>query len=272
MIGTDGDVHWLLGDSFEHIVHRISNLLMEVNFADDIVKLMPALFELLCLIRVVRFSHCTPVSQEIEMVSHPAAIAAPAAVVCSVEHLFVVPASSRLSKCAVNTLLLGDADGVRFCLDGEGALKSRGDSKSPAGTAATLIFDWVHFVCVQRVISRSPVDSLRNIIESSATWTVHGQANVLFFIQFFSKTSPFSYKFLRRHGGELVVDICESVGVIGIPLCIYCINDFVLPVVVLLLFKEIACPADIHVESGGVRQECLVVQKLGVDAASSASA
>ena len=270
MIGTDGDVHWLLGDSFEHIVHRIFNLLMEVNFADDVIEFMPALFELLCFIPVVRFSHCTPVSQESVMIFHPAATAAPATVVV-VEQLFVVAASSRLSKCAVNSLLLGDADGVRCCLDGEGALKSRGDSKSPAGTAATLIFDCVHFVCVQRVISRSPVDSLRNIIESSATWTVHGQANVLVVIQFIYKTSPL-LKFFRRHGGELVVDICESVGVIGIPLCIYCINDFVLPVVVLLLFKEIACPADIHVESGGVRQECLVVQKLGVDAASSASA
>lgn len=107
------------------------------------------------------------------MIFHPAATAAPAFVVV-VEQLFVVAASSRLSKCAVNSLLLGDADGVSLCLDGEGALKSRGDSKSPAGTAATLIFDCVHFVCVQRVISRSPVDSLRNIIESSATWTVHG--------------------------------------------------------------------------------------------------
>ena len=95
---------------------------------------------------------------------------------------------------------------------------------------------------------------------------------MLIVILFLVKTSPLFFKFFRRHGGELVVDICESVGVIGIPLCIHCINDFVLPVVVLLLFKEIACPTDIHVESGGVRQECLVVQKLGVDAASSASA
>jgi hypothetical protein len=47
----------------------------------DFVGVMSALFELLCLIAVVRFSHCTVVFQELEMISHPAAAAAPAIIV-----------------------------------------------------------------------------------------------------------------------------------------------------------------------------------------------
>jgi len=47
----------------------------------DFVEVMSALFELLCLIAVVRFSHRTVVFQELEMISHPAAAAAPAIVV-----------------------------------------------------------------------------------------------------------------------------------------------------------------------------------------------
>ena len=76
----EGDVHGLLGDSFFYTVHRVSNLLKEVNMALDFVEVMSALFELLCLITVVRFSHCTVVFQEIEMISHPAAAAAPATI------------------------------------------------------------------------------------------------------------------------------------------------------------------------------------------------
>jgi len=106
---------------------------------------MSALFELLCLITVVIFSHCTVVFQEIEMISHPAAAAAPATVVMVVvgvlEVLLIVLTTSTIGQCAVNTLLLGDAPGFLIGLDGQGALKSRGDSKSPAGTAAALVFD-----------------------------------------------------------------------------------------------------------------------------------
>jgi len=248
---------------------------MEGNVALDSVEVMSALFELLCLITVVFFFHCTVVFQELEMISHPAAAAAPAPVVLVVvgvlEVLFVILTTSIIGQCAVNTLLLGDAPGFLSGLDGQGALKSRGDSKSPAGTAAALVFDFVHFNCVQRVFSGSPVDSLRNIRESSAAWTVHGQANFWFVLHTGRKTHPIFSDFIIRHGGEHVVLIDESIGVIGVRLCIYGINPFVCIVVALLLFKEIACYTDVQVESGGVRQEGLVVHELGVKTTSSAS-
>jgi len=247
---------------------------MEVNVALDSVEVMSALFELLCLITVVFFFHCTVVFQELEMISHPAAAAAPAivvlVVVCVLEVLFVILTTSIISQCAVNTLLLGDAPGFLSGLDGQGALKSRGDSKSPAGTAAALVFDFEHFNCVLRVFSGSPVDSLWNIRESSAAWTVHGQANFWFVFHIFRKTQVF-FKFFLSHGGEHVVLIDESIGVTGVRLCIYGINPFVCIVVALLLLKEIACYTDVQVESGGVRQEGLVVHELGVKTTSSAS-
>jgi len=273
--GTEGDVHGLLGDSFFHTVHRVFNLLIEVNMALDFVEVMSALFEFLCLITVVLFFHCTVVFQELEMVFHPAAAAAPATVVLvvvgSIEVPFVILTTSTIGQCAVNTLLLGDAPGVLSRLDGQGALKSRGDSKSPAGTAAALVFDFEHFNLVLRVFSGSPVDSLRNIRESSAAWTVHGQANFFFVGHFGRKTHIFFFQSFWRHGGGKVMFIDESIGVIGARHCIYGINPFVCIVIALLLLKEIACYTDVQVESGGVRQEGLVVHELGVKTTSSAS-
>jgi len=108
--GTEGDVQWLLGGSFNHIVYRVMDPLIVVNLADDFVVVMEALLELLCFILVVRFSHCTVVLQEFEMIFHPAATAAPATVVLVVfsKVLFVVLTTSIIGQCAVNTLLFGD--------------------------------------------------------------------------------------------------------------------------------------------------------------------
>jgi len=117
--GTEGDVHWLLGDSFNHTVYRVSDLLIVGNLADDFLEVMFALLELLCFIAVVSFSHCTVVLQEVEMISHPAATAAPAIVVRDFvsKDLFVVLTTSTMGKCAVNTLLLGDTPRISVALD-----------------------------------------------------------------------------------------------------------------------------------------------------------
>jgi len=117
--GTEGDVHWLLGDSFNHTVYRVSDLLIVGNLALDFLVVMKALLELLCFIGVVRFSHCTVVLQEFEMICHPAATAAPATVVLVVvsKVLFVVLTTSISGQCAVNTLLLGDTPRVSVALD-----------------------------------------------------------------------------------------------------------------------------------------------------------
>ena len=135
------------------------------------------------------------------MISHPAAAAAPAIVVLAcvlgvLEVIFVVLTTSTEGQCAVNTLLLGDAPGVLSGLDGQGALKSRGYSKSPAGTAAALVFDCVHFVFAQRVFSGSPVDSLWNRRELSATWTVHRQADFFCVIYILIYTHPIVFELL----------------------------------------------------------------------------
>lgn len=80
---AESDVHWLLGNYLFHLLHRsLGKSIVRFDLAHSIVKVMLALFKFSPDIRIVSFSHGTVVNQEIIKIFHPAALAAPALVVC----------------------------------------------------------------------------------------------------------------------------------------------------------------------------------------------
>jgi len=135
---TESDVHWLLGNNLFHHFHRsLGKSRVLFDFAHSIVEFMLTFFKFFPFILIVAFSHGTVVFQEIKVILHPAALAAPAPVVfvflaCVFKMLFIVYTTSLFRKSAVNTLLRRELDGISSRLDGEGAFKCRSDGKSPA--------------------------------------------------------------------------------------------------------------------------------------------
>jgi hypothetical protein len=91
-------------------------------------------------VRVISIHHDSLLFLEVPSDAHPAATAAPKTVVLT-EHIDV---SLVLSKCAIDELLLGEAAREGASLLGNGTFESCVSCESPAGTAATLVFDGVH--------------------------------------------------------------------------------------------------------------------------------
>jgi len=179
--GRDSSVHWPLGHQGNHLVHRVLDSRIGFDSADDIVKLMVASTELLGFVRIVFFSHGAVLFQECVVFIHDAALAAPAFVVLVAsgrvfKFPFVVAPAFAFSECAVDSLLLRDAEGFFLGINGEGAFKCRSDCKSPACTAPALILDRRHFLGSKRVIFGCPVHIVRDVIKSPAV-RVHGQAH-----------------------------------------------------------------------------------------------
>lgn len=105
-VRTDSNIEWLLRSSFLHLVDGLDDIVV-LNFTDDFVGIiLIAISELLSLVWVIALKHGAIAFEVPVMIGHPAALAAPAAPV-----IVIVTSSLRMSKCAVNTLLLGDTDG-----------------------------------------------------------------------------------------------------------------------------------------------------------------
>jgi len=80
---AESDVHWLLGNYLFHLFHRsLGKSIVLFDLAHNIVKVMPTFFKFSPFIPIVSFFHGTVVHQEIIKIFHPAALAAPALVVC----------------------------------------------------------------------------------------------------------------------------------------------------------------------------------------------
>jgi hypothetical protein len=161
---ADSNIEWLLGSSLLHLVYGVEDCI-SLDFTLDLICIIIAFAELDTLVRVVRLFHGAILHEVSVMVRHPAAFATPAAPV-----LFIVITTLRECQCAVNTLLLGDTPRIRVALNGEGALKSGGDGKSPARSAAALVLDGEHFCwLISVVVLGSPVDGLWEVCEASAS-------------------------------------------------------------------------------------------------------
>jgi len=80
---AESDVHWLLGNYLFHLFHRsLGKSIVLFDLAHSIAKVMPTFFKFSPCILIVSFSHGTVVDQELIKIFHPAALAAPALVVC----------------------------------------------------------------------------------------------------------------------------------------------------------------------------------------------
>lgn len=80
---AESDVHWLLGNYLFHLFHRsLGKSIVLFDLAHNIAKVMPTFFKFSPFIPIVSFFHGTVVHQEIIKIFHPAALAAPALVVC----------------------------------------------------------------------------------------------------------------------------------------------------------------------------------------------
>ena len=161
---ADSNIEWLLGSSLLHLVYGVEDCISR-DFTLDLICIIIAFAELDTLVRVVRLFHGAILHEVSVMVRHPAAFATPAAPV-----LLIVITALRECQCAINTLLLGDTPWIRVALNGEGALKSGGDGKSPARSAAALVLDGEHFCwLISVVVLGSPVDGLWEVCEASAS-------------------------------------------------------------------------------------------------------
>jgi len=80
---AESDVHWLLGNYLFHLFHRsLGKSIVLFDLAHSIAKVMSTFFKFSPCILIVSFSHGTVVDQELIKIFHPAALAAPALVVC----------------------------------------------------------------------------------------------------------------------------------------------------------------------------------------------
>jgi len=102
-------------------------------------------------VRIVTIEHDTVLALEVPGSGHPAATAAPEAEVLTEEVHVVTVVAER----AVNEVLLRHADWVSACLGGNGTLKGRVGSESPAGAAATLVLDIDHMTIFNVIDSGS---------------------------------------------------------------------------------------------------------------------
>lgn len=97
---------------------------------------------------------------EVPSVAHPATLASPCMVVLA-ELLLVLGVGC---ECAVDDLLLGEADWVSVLLDSDGTLEGSSGGEGPTGTTRSLVLDIAHLV----VIGPIDIDSSVSLLESIA--------------------------------------------------------------------------------------------------------
>ena len=120
------------------------------------------------VVRVISVSHGALVMHEVPSVAHPATLASPCAIVLA-ELLLVLGVGC---ECAVDDLLLGEADWVPVLLDSDGTLESSSGGEGPTGTTRSLVLDIAHLVVI------GPIDIDSSVSLESIAKTI-GIVNVM---------------------------------------------------------------------------------------------
>jgi len=143
----EGDGERVGLELLKHVVDATGDLSVVFDISVEVIVVVLALLFCSATVSVVRVSHNTLLLHEVPGVAHPTSFTSPAAVV-----LIELGAGWLVSECAIDRLLLREADSGLVLSDSDGTLKGSGGGESPAGTTATLVLHGAH------AVSGSPID------------------------------------------------------------------------------------------------------------------